>query len=49
MVFLWAILIIGMAGFTWVLHKNHEVSVAPADVVVETVDPTKAVTPEVTS
>lgn len=49
MICLWDVMIIGMAGFTWILYKNHEVPVAPANVVVETADPTTAVTPEVTS
>ena len=42
-------MIIGMAGFTWILYKNHEVPMAPADVVVEIADPTTAVIPEETS
>lgn len=49
MICLWAVMVIGMAGFTWILYRNHEVPVAPANVVVETADPTTAVTPELTS
>jgi len=41
MIILWVVMIIGMAGFTWVLHKNHAIPDKTSDMVVETVMPTE--------